>query len=167
MTSVLLFCYSCFQSCTIASCILSLCTSIQHVSRRLLLPSPSDPLSFRNFSVKYLICISGTSFSQPPSSCSSFTSEIQNGRRGSYNSQNNKMQRWMVMANISTVKACFEDGSMLSERDMACNPSRWLVLVAVLDAAENVALNFHLFGALDESLLALPVNRVDVFLHLH
>ena len=44
-------------------------------------------------------------------------------------------------------------------------PSRSLVFVAVLDAAENIALHLHLFGALDESLLALPINSVDVFLH--
>ena len=44
-------------------------------------------------------------------------------------------------------------------------PSRSLIFVAVFDAAENIALNLHLFGALDKSLLALPINIVDVFLH--
>lgn len=39
-----------------------------------------------------------------------------------------------------------------------------LILVAVLDAAEYVALNFQLLAALDEAFLALPIDVVDVFL---
>lgn len=39
-----------------------------------------------------------------------------------------------------------------------------LVFVTVLDAAKNVALDLHLFATLDETLLALPINVVDVFL---
>lgn len=39
-----------------------------------------------------------------------------------------------------------------------------LILVAVLDAAEYIALNFQLFAALDKAFLALPIDVVDVFL---
>ena len=47
---------------------------------------------------------------------------------------------------------------------MFSSPRHALILVAVLDAAEDIALDLHLFAALDEPLLALPVHVVDVFL---